>query len=188
TIAFSVELTDPYGNVLPAGIPVLSSDNAADDTSGSTVSFTEAGTRTITATVGELTATATVTVTPDAANPAAISISPLHPSATAGDTIAFVVDVRDAYGNPLSGASASATLSSSDPTDVVGYRSVTVGTAGSHTVTATLGNLTAVTTVSVAADAAHPASITMTSPDLTVDQGDPVPLDLAGRDAYRHPL
>ena len=104
-----------------------------------TYTSTNAGTWTVTATLGELSATATLIVN---ANPALldhITINPKTPTITAGSQ-SFTVTAYDQFGNSLGDVTTQATFDA--PGASVTGNTVTSGNAGSYTVTATYSGLT----------------------------------------------
>ncbi|WP_378143897.1 beta strand repeat-containing protein [Cnuibacter sp. UC19_7] len=161
TLGFTVTAADSAGNPIDTTGAVLSSDNRADTISGTSVAFSGAGAHTITATLDGVTAAASITVT---AGPAAtLAITPSATSVDQGGTLTFAVTGADAAGNPVD--TGTAVLTSSVDTDVIAGTAVTFPHASPHTITATLGGLTATVTIEVIpAVAPSPAPTAPSSP------------------------
>ncbi len=151
----NVTITWTPGSQGNQGVP--SSSSVTTNTNGlAQVTWTlgtKAGTDSMTATANGATPIVfTATATPGA--PAQVMTVNDNPqSATAGSTIPFSVEVLDQYGNPISGATVSWAVAtgggalnlSSSTTDANGQAQVswTLGvTAGTNTITATVGTLT----------------------------------------------
>lgn len=155
--------TDAYGNAISdvAGLFSYQSSNPSDTIVGSTVTATAAGTRTITATLGGHSIPLNLDVNPDA--PADLEIDLGVTTVNVGDTITVTVHTIDAHGNQVSDVSGSVTLTSSHATDEISGNTVRFPSASVHTITATLGALSASADVTVLA-----ASLSGTGVDPTL--------------------
>ncbi len=148
TAQFTASVTDQYGDPFTATVTWSSSDNEVFTVSPSgVVTATATGTGTVTAAVGNLSATASVTVNLPAATE--ISVTPESVTLTsAGETAQFTASVTDQFGDPFP---ADVTWSSSD-TEVFTVNAAGLVTAvadGSGTVTAAVGDLSATASVTV---------------------------------------
>ncbi|MDO9589827.1 MAG: InlB B-repeat-containing protein, partial [Microcella sp.] len=130
-----------------------SSTASAEIGAGGLVGFTEAGDRTITATLiadDSVTVEATITVDADAANPV-VSLTPATGSVTPGDSLTFTVTVTDPHGNPIDGAADDVVLTSDEVTDVVVDRTITFTAEGERVITASFDGASDTATVTVQA-------------------------------------
>ena len=147
SVHFAVEETP--GNTDVTADFTFTSDNAADIVTDEVVDFTEAGTRTITATLdSDPTVTRTATITVAAAAPATLTLIASDLSVDQGDTISLDITAEDAYGNdvPTTGV----VVTSNYATDVIVGSTVRFPTASTHVITATLGGVSAQVSVAVA--------------------------------------
>lgn len=182
TTVFTVAGTDAAGNPVDTGDAVLTSTAGTDTIDGRAITFSGAGTRTITATLGSVTATTTVEVV---AGPlTTLSLTPSTATATQGGTVEFTITGTDAAGNPVD--TTGAVLSSSNTGDTVDGHSLTFSGAGTHTITATLADVTAIATVMVTPGPA--ASLTITPSATAVDQGGTLTFTVEGADAAGNPV
>ncbi|MEZ4586983.1 MAG: hypothetical protein R2909_11320 [Gemmatimonadales bacterium] len=140
---------------------------------------------TVTATVGSLSGTASVTVQPGP--PASITVSPTSQSLTVGATQQFTAVVKDGFGNTLavqahwSVASGGGAISSSGL--------FTAGTAAggfTNTVVASIGNVTASASITVTAGAL--ATITVLPGSVTLGTGGVQQFTAEGADASGNPV
>jgi hypothetical protein len=155
---FSTAATGPWTNTLTLTIP----------TGGSTASFyyedTTAGTPTVSAAVaGQTPALQTVTVA--SGPPTAIALSPRGATVVGGKTRLFAARVTDTYGNPTNAAVrwsiVSPKLGTLSPVSGASTTFTASSTAaGRGKLTATLGSLSASTSVSVSRPPARIASVT----------------------------
>jgi hypothetical protein len=164
---------------------VLSGGSAVTNASGvasvTATANSTAGSYTVTANMGTLSASFSLTNTPNFASLTATGGTPQSAQVGAAFATALQATVKDASGNPVSGvtvtfavppAGASAVLSSgSAVTNASGVASVTAtanSTAGGYTVTANVGTFSA--SFSLTNTAAQPASVTATggTPQLTL--------------------
>ncbi len=138
----------------------LSASSVITNSSGeATVTFTAGNTpgeATITATSGDTSANTTLIIT--APQPASINLIATPSSVSAGGKVVIGVQVLDASGNPIEGAtvtlaaSAGTLEASSLTTDATGSASTTLDTTGTTediTITALSGGVTATTTVTI---------------------------------------
>jgi hypothetical protein len=148
--AFTVDIVDPFGNLVNSNVPVTLSAGSQGGLNGSTtvqavggkatfqgLTLTTAGTISLSASSSGLSAPATTS--PVAVSPAAASqlvFEASLPAATAGQALApFKVDVRDPFGNLVSGAAISVTLTANGP-----------GALGSGAMVQTVGGVATFTT------------------------------------------
>src|SRR5690606_9604287 len=137
--------------------------------------FTQSGVRTITVENNGLTTSTTVTVTAGA--PATLDVSLSSSVVTDGDTVVATVTAEDAHGNDLGDVTADAVLTSDITADDIpaATSSVTVNGVGDHTITATIGSVSATAVVTAA-----PAPFLTISPsDDTVTAGDSIQFNVS---------
>ncbi|MCT8337481.1 PGF-pre-PGF domain-containing protein [Methanoculleus sp. Afa-1] len=135
----------------------------------------EVGTATVTATAGGIPGTATVTVNAgEPAGPVAteVAITPLTPTVTVNNTVAFAATVRDQFDRAMTGVNV--TWASSNETIGTIDNSTGLFTAlaeGTTTVTATAGSVSGTATVTVTAEepVAKNITVTPTAPALAID-------------------
>jgi len=154
TLSFTASTTDQYGN--PFGSPVMqwysfnpSVGNINQNTGLFTASSLGTATVMVMAIPSGLTATTTVTVVNPAPILASISIAPLSPTISIGQTVSFTASTTDQFGQPFT---ATTTWTSSSST--VGTINLATGvfnglSLGTTTVTATAGALSTSTIVTV---------------------------------------
>ncbi|WP_440708984.1 beta strand repeat-containing protein [Herbiconiux sp. YIM B11900] len=182
SVAFLVTGSDAEGNAVDVDAAVLTSSSPADSVSGRSVTFSGAGDRTVTASLGSLTATAAVTVV---AGPlSSLSITPTTATIVQGSTVDFTVTGTDAGGNPVD--TSNAVLTSSADTDSVSGDSVTFSEAGPRFVTATLSGVTTSATVEVVAGPL--ATLSLTPPTISVVHGGTVVYTVSGADSAGNPV
>lgn len=160
----------------------FTSDDGTDVVTGSSILFTTPGVRTITGADGAATDTVNVTVTVGVI--ATVVIDPATAGVVAGGSQAFTAVGYDAEHNPLGDVTAITTFTSSAAADAITQNSIRFTTAGSDTVTATVGAVSTTATVDVSPDAAHPASISLRVSDAHVLRGGSITLHVTGVDAY----
>ncbi len=185
TVGGSVQLTatalDASGGVLTGRPVTWSSSDAAVATVSSTglVSALAPGTVQLTATIGGVAGSATVTVS--AVSVASVSVTPGSASVVAGGTVQLTATAKDGSGNVLSGRAV--TWSSATPAvatiDANGL--VTAVTPGSSVMTATVDGVTATATITVTAVAV--ASVSITPPTASLTTGSTVQLTATALDA-----
>ncbi len=185
---------------LPANYTFTASDNGVHTFSATLKS---AGTRSITATD---TATASITGTQSGivVNPAATAnflISGYPTLVVAGTAFNITITARDAYGNTTPGYTGTVTFSSSDGqatlpanstlTNGVGMFGVTLGTAGSQTVTATdttNGAITGNATINVGPGILDHFAVTTSADGSGTVAGSPFDVSVTAQDAYNNTL
>lgn len=126
---------------------VLGTDASGDVVDGLTVTPFGDGPRAVFVRSGSQYGTTSLTVIGD---PTALQITPSAPSIAQGGSLTFTVTGTDKWGTPVDGSAA--VLTSSVSTDVIDGQTVTFPTASPHTITATLGGVTAAVTVEVIAE------------------------------------
>ncbi|MBH0129953.1 hypothetical protein [Salinibacterium sp. NK8237] len=155
-VSFIVTGKDSFGNAIavPAGSATLSSDVESDAVSGTMITMTEAGKRTITATWGGITTTAEVTVTAAAA--AELQISVPSASVDQGGSVTLSVTGQDEFGNAATIDPDDVTVTSNVDTDEVDGLTVRFPHASPHTLTITVGAVSTTLLIEVipAADSA----------------------------------
>ncbi len=200
----SLSARDASGNLVPSytgTIAFSSSDSAATLPQDSTLedgskqfSFTlrTAGSRTITASDGTLSATRGVTV--DASGAVKLVLTALPSEVIAGDNTNFTVTARDAQDNIASGYTGTVSFTSSDSEAVlpaqsllilgVGQFTVSLRTAGARTLTAEDGTFSSTSNVTVKPGAYFGAQSVLTSASESVSAGSPVLLTLTLKDRF----
>jgi len=151
---------DQFGNALgdvSSSAVFSSSRSSVDVVTGSSVHFGLAGARTISAKIGAVTGTTTLTVTPGAL--ARLELTPSDSRVVAGASSEFSVSGFDSAGSPLGVISSGTTYASSDSSDRVTDSSIRFSKAGARTITATNGTATGSTSVVVRAGALASISI-----------------------------
>jgi uncharacterized repeat protein (TIGR03803 family) len=169
TVALSIA-SGPTGAAL-GGTLTATATNGVATFSG--ITFTKAGTYTLTAASNGLTSgtSATITVTAGAATKAVVAQVPS--TAVAGQTMGTVlVDITDANGNvvtnstatvTLSGTSLTGTLSAAAVGGVATFNNLTMTTAGNQTITAAVSGLTSGTSSAIAVGAGAPSKVVFTT-------------------------
>jgi len=156
TMSFTASTTDQYGNPFPATIFWGSSNSSVGSINLTTGLFTAAslGTTTITAVATNGTQLVSASTTVTVANPApvltSISISPLDPMVSIGQTVSFTASTTDQFGQPF----ATTTYWTSSDTNIGTIDNTGLFTAfstGTTTITATAGTLSTSTVVTVSA-------------------------------------
>jgi hypothetical protein len=183
---FTAEGFDAQGNSLGdvTADSTFASGVPTDGVNHASITFVAAGAHTITATDGRASATATVTV---AAGPvASLTLTPADSTVTAGASVTFAVEGFDAEGNSV--GDEAAVLTSDDSTDVVAGSQVAFGSAGTHTITATVGPRTATATVLVQVDPASIGSITLTLSEITAKVKHSVTAMVTAKDDFGNDL
>jgi hypothetical protein len=116
---------------------------------GTHIEFRTAGVHTVTATIGAVTGTRTVTVLAGPVDDVSIVLSSL--TVAQGGTLTFEVWSVDAYGNKIADVTDSVIVTSDVATDVIVGATVSFPHASPHVLTATFGALSASVTVQVLA-------------------------------------
>ncbi|MFW6597845.1 hypothetical protein ACQBAU_17705 [Propionibacteriaceae bacterium Y2011] len=109
SVTYTVTGADEFGNPVDVSGAALTSSEADDEVSGWSVTAQQEGVRTITASVGNVTATASLTVS--VAPVATLWIAPKNRQVVAGSTISYVVVGEDEFGNPVDVSGAALTSS-----------------------------------------------------------------------------
>jgi hypothetical protein len=156
TVTLSVEGFDEFANSLGDVTPsaTITSSVSGDTVSGAAVTFTfdpAAGAttdvvHTLTATIGAVHDSATVTVAPLVTE---LELTLSGTTASVGDTITVTALGLDENGDPVGDLSDHVAVSSDQPGDVVSGDTVTFTHASSHVITVEYGTLTASQTVEV---------------------------------------
>ena len=151
SVSFSAEGFDASDDSLGdfSSSAVFSSGDSSAVVNGSSIAFTTAGTHTVSATVGSISATASVTVTAGAVDDVSLELSTV--TVLQGNSLTFEVWTVDEFGNRVANVSSSAVVTSDQPTDVISGTTVTFPHASPHVITATLGGFSASVTVQVTA-------------------------------------
>lgn len=153
TITFHVTGTDAWGNDLGdfTDLATITSDHPTDAIGpGSSIHLTASNAHLITATIGGVSDSETVTVNADRTNPATISLKLSATSVDIGSTITATVTGADAWGNDLGDLTDLATITSDHPTDMIGADgSIRFPSASPHVITASIGVLSQSVTVTV---------------------------------------
>ncbi|MFF2270747.1 hypothetical protein ACFVTX_00625 [Agromyces sp. NPDC058136] len=122
----------------------LGTDAGDDIVDGLTVTATSSGPRAVFVRSGSQYGSTSLTVIGE---PVAMQVTPSAPSVAQGGSLTFTVTGTDKWGTPIDGSAA--VLTSSVATDVIDGLKVTFPTASPHTITATIGGVTASVTVEV---------------------------------------
>ena len=147
-LTFAVTGSDSSGNAVSSAVTYATSAVASafpDVIDGDTITFFQAGVRTVTVTAGSVSTTFDVSVPVSAATTVAVSSSAM--SAVVGDVITLSLFGTDAYGNDTGDLASQAVFTSDWASDVIDGATVTFGHASVHTITATLGGLTSTVAV-----------------------------------------
>ncbi len=167
---------DGYGDVITTDVVSWSSSNTgvAKVSSSGLVTAVASGSATITVTVGGVSATTNVTVAKAAV--ASVTIAPTGVSLTAGQTSGLTATAKDANGNVLTGYAQSWSSSSTSVATVSTSGVVTAVTAGTATITCTIGGKSATATATVASSAPTVASVSVTPGSSTIQAGNQMQL------------
>ena len=174
SLKFIVTARDQNGNVMPAGAVAWTSSDPAAGTIDDDGVFTAlaAGTTTVTATSGEVAATAAVTVIAAEPEFGMVVLSPPEVTLETGDTLQFEAVAFNSYGETV--PAAALTWASSDPAagtiDDDGV--FTALAAGTTTVTAASGDIAGTAVVTVSSDEPVLSRIAITPPAITLNAGD----------------
>ncbi|MGZ0711692.1 hypothetical protein ACWPKO_25505 (plasmid) [Coraliomargarita sp. W4R53] len=164
---FTVTANEPFGEIADlTSSSTFTSSNASDQVAGATVTFTEAGTRTITATHGTTVLTASVSAR--AAATSSIVATPSATSVDQGGSITLIVTGTDAYGNPSEVDPADVVVTSDVATDEIDGLKVTFPDASPHVLTVSVGDISTSTTIEVIAPVV-PAPTPTVTPTPTVE-------------------
>jgi hypothetical protein len=180
TQAFFAEGFDAYGNsrgdVTSEAMWDISGEGSCD---GSLCGATAVGTYVVTASIGEVTDSATLMVDP--AFLSTIVVSPSAASITAGESQVFTAEGFDAYGNSLGDVTSEALWSISGEGSCDGAQCGAT-TVGDYTVSATIGNITHSAQLAVAAGPL--TSIIVSPSSATIMIGDEQTFTAEGFDAF----
>ena len=174
SLKFIVTARDQNGNVMPAGAVAWTSSDPAAGTIDDDGVFTAlaAGTATVTATSGEVAATAAVTVIAAEPEFGMVVLSPPEVTLETGDTLQFEAVAFNSYGETV--PAAALTWASSDPAagtiDDDGV--FTALAAGTTTVIAASGDIAGTAVVTVSSDEPVLSRIAITPPAITLNAGD----------------
>ncbi|HEU5007979.1 MAG TPA: hypothetical protein VFT67_13465 [Jatrophihabitantaceae bacterium] len=133
---FSAEGFDVYGNSLGDETNAASFAVTGGSCAGATCTATVTGTYTVIASVGEVSTSMPLTVTPGALDH--LVVSPATTTVTAGDATTFSVEGFDVFGNDLGDKTDAVSFSISPDGSCTGS-TCTATVAGQHTVTASIG-------------------------------------------------
>ena len=184
TQQYAATVTDQHGNPMSADVVWSSSDEsiATVDQSGLATAVS-AGTATITATVGSVSGSSTLTVQGPVVT--SIAVAPLGATLQLGGTQLYIATVSDQNGNPMS---ADVVWSSSDETVVTVNESglATAIAAGTATITATVESVSGTATVIVEAPVV--TSIQLTPVESTLQPGGTQQYVASIRDQHGNPM
>lgn len=140
---------------------------------------TAAGVVPLTITAGGRTFTSSVTI---AAGPLdELTVTPSMSTVTQGGSVTLAVAGQDAFGNPVDIDPADIVVTSDVPTDVIEGLTITFPTASPHTLTVTVGTVSATVVIEVEPAAAPPTAATpLTTALPRLGGANPAPLGLAG--------
>lgn len=181
---YPISLPDP-GLVLHALVSPApgNTGDKPDAISGDQVTMFQAGRHLVSVVLNQrLVAYAWVTVTP--AHVDHYTLSAASSQVTAGGSTSFTVTGYDEYGNSTGDATGQATLTSDVASDVVSGNDVRFVKAGAHEITATIGELTATTTVQVVPGAAATATLQTLTGETTIRAGGFLGFTVTTADAY----
>jgi adhesin/invasin len=200
--ALTAAVTDQFGNPVLNGTVVSFTTNLGSaspvtrvTTNGvatATLSSTVAGLATVTATVGSLNATRSVTFTPGP--PANLALVAAPSTLPVGNLSALTATVTDQFGNPVAGSvvvsftTSFGALSSNSATTTNGVATATLSStvAGLATVTATVGSLNA--TAPVTFTPGPPANLALVAAPSTLQVGHLSVLTAAVTDQFGNPV
>ena len=151
TLNFIGQPLDILGNTpgyLYNGMAFAVTDPAAIIT-GTHIEFRTAGVHTVTATIGAVTGTLTVTVLAGPVDDVSLVLSAT--TVNQGGSLTFEAWTVDAFGNPIADVTNTVVLTSDVATDVIAGSTVAFPHASPHVLTATLGAFSASVTVQVLA-------------------------------------
>jgi sugar lactone lactonase YvrE len=205
SVSFTVTAKDPAGNTAPSysgQVQFTSSDGNADlpATSGLTQGtrsfsavFRTAGSQTISASDGNLSASGSIAV--DASGASQFTLAGIPASVSAGDTVSVTVTARDQNQNIASTYSGRVAISSSDPQaglpasatliQGTGTFVVQLKSAGSRTLTASDGSIAKTSSaISVSPGPFSPSDSSLELASNAVASGSGIKITLSARDAF----
>ena len=174
TVTFTATMLDQFGNTM-TGIPVAwtSSDETVGTITGSgTFTALAAGTVTVTATAGEVSGTAAVTVSAEEPVLERITVTPNAAAVMIGNTHEFAAACYDQFDNPMTGVDVNWTTSDEAVGTIDANGLFTALAEGTATITATTGSTSATAAVTVSAEAPVLDDITVTPTTATVKIGE----------------
>jgi alpha-tubulin suppressor-like RCC1 family protein len=188
TQQFVASVTDLYGNPMSAGVIWSSSDEsvAIVDQFGIATAVGE-GTAIITATAQRVSGSATLTVEAPTPVVGSIDVAPVAVTLQPGNTQQYEAIVRDTDGNPMT---ADVVWTSSDESistvDQAGL--VTAISAGTATITATVGSVSGSGTLTVEAPAPVVGSVEVIPPSVALQPGNTQQYQAIVRDTRGNPM
>ena len=149
TATFTASAQDAGGDQLGdvTGSTTFTSSNASDQATGGSIRFGKSGTRTITAQEATFTDATTIAVT--VGPQVRLTVTPSSATAVAGDTLTLTATSQDAGGDELGDLTSRSTFTSSNSSDRLTGNRITVGTAGTRTITGVRGAFSGTTTIGV---------------------------------------
>lgn len=181
SLTFTTVALDASANVIgdQSSSTILTSDDSTDVIVGNTISFTNIGVHTITATDGLAVTTTQITITVGSA--ASAVTTPSAGTVASGNSVTFVTVTSDAHANVIGDQSSTTTLTSDNSTDVIMGNTITFSKAGIHAITATYG---AIVTVTHILTTTGPLASAITTPSSsTVVSGNTLTFTTIGSDA-----
>ena len=178
---FTATALDASGGVITGRPVTWSSSNAAVATVSTSglVSALAPGSVQLTATVGGVDGTATITVTSVAV--ASVAVTPASASVVVGGTVQLAATARDAAGNVLTGRTVSWSSATPGVATIDANGLVTAVSAGTSVITATIDGVTASATIT--ATAVPVASVSVSPGSASLTTGSTVQLAATARDA-----
>lgn len=152
TVTFTLQGEDQYGNPIAISDTVAwsvdSETNGSINQQGVFTSLLPGGPYTVQASVGALSATASLTIT-ETPVLTTLQVGPLDADVTTGTTQQYVATPKDQYGNPMS-VTVNWSLSGNSDSSISTTGLLTAGSVGGpYTITAQAGSLTVQTTVTI---------------------------------------
>ncbi|MBC9227070.1 hypothetical protein GL325_12095 [Aeromicrobium sp. 636] len=190
SVTLATDGTDRFGNDLGdvTGDVTFTSSIASDVIDGDQVSFTEAGTRIVTATHSNGT-TATLAINVAVVLDEVVTLDLASTGTPAqGETITLTATGTDRFNNDLGDVTGDVTFTSSDPTDVIDGDEISFTKAGKRTITATHTNGTVATLlvdVAVVLGEVDGMEVGFTG---AARQGDTIVLTVTGTDRFGNDL
>ena len=186
TVTFTATMLDQSGNIM-TGIPVAwtSSNETVGTITGSGIfSAFVAGTATVTATAGEVSGTAAVTVSTEAPVATSIVVTPTATTLAVDETEQFSATVRDQFGNIMTGIPVAWTSSNEMVGAIDADGTFAARAAGTATITASADNASASATVTVTTDEPVLDKIAVTPTSATLGINDTKQFTAAALDQF----